>query len=230
VVLLREVMSRESLYWLYDGAPPLALPAPPSPSSMEAPLFPDLRMPTANLVGSLHCTSNQALAYLLQRNLKVSPRPPETRYYAPTYWARCGGVQFLRPVLNKLTGFRSSDLRSTYLCLVWDQVPTGQKKGLFACCGADSCPLCDLPDSLDHVVLRYPALLNRCKEIWDDVMRPYKFGVTPAAGLLTACTERVRAPMCVPTSSWRLTPILRLRTAMPFLCGCPTLCTRFSVF
>jgi hypothetical protein len=39
-VLLREVMSRESLYWLYDSAPPPAPPAPPGPDSMEAPLPP----------------------------------------------------------------------------------------------------------------------------------------------------------------------------------------------
>jgi hypothetical protein len=130
---------------------------------MEAPLSPG--MPTVNPVGSLYSPSNQALNYLLQRDLKVSLRPPETRYYDPTYWARCGSVQLLRPVLNKLAGSRSSDLRSAYLCLVWDQVPTGRKKGLFACRGADSCSLCGLPDSLDHVVLRCPAFVNRRKKI-----------------------------------------------------------------
>jgi hypothetical protein len=50
------------------------------------------RMPTVNPVGSLYSPSNQALAYLLQRDLNVSLRPPETRYYAPTYWAWCGAV------------------------------------------------------------------------------------------------------------------------------------------
>jgi hypothetical protein len=84
-------------------------------------------------------------------------------------------------------------MRSAYHCLVWDQVPTGRKKGIFACRGADSCPLCGLPNSLDHVVSRCPALVNRRKEIWDDVMRPYEFGVIPAAGFPTACTEQVRA-------------------------------------
>jgi hypothetical protein len=77
------------------------------------------------------------------------------------------------PGLNKLAGSRSSDLRSAYLCLVWNQVFTGRKKGLFTCRGANSCPLCGLPNLLDHVVLRCPALVNRRKEIWDDVMRPY---------------------------------------------------------
>jgi hypothetical protein len=96
-------MSRESLFWLYDGAPP---PALPGPDSMKAPLPPNLRMLTVNPVGSLYSPSNQALDYLLQRDLKVSLRLPETRYYAPTYWARCGSVQLLRPVLNKLAGLR----------------------------------------------------------------------------------------------------------------------------
>jgi hypothetical protein len=102
-------------------------------------------------------------------------------------------VQLFRLVLNKLAGSRSSDLRSAYLCLVWDQIATGRKKGLFACRGVDSCPLCSLPNFLDHVVLRCPALVNRRKEIWDDVMRPYEFGVIPAAGFPTACTDWVRA-------------------------------------
>jgi hypothetical protein len=36
-------------------------------------------------------------------------------------------------------------------------------------------------------------LVNRRKEIWDDIMRPYKFGVISTDGFPTACTERVRA-------------------------------------
>jgi hypothetical protein len=156
-------MNRESLYWLYDSAPPPVPPAPPGPGSMEAPLPPDFQMPTANPVGSLNSTNDNALDYLLQRDLKVSLFPLKTRYYPPTYWARCGPVQLLRLVLNKLTGSRLSDLRSTYLYLVWDQVPTGRKKGLFARRRADSCPLCGLPDSLDHIFLRCPAILNRRK-------------------------------------------------------------------
>jgi hypothetical protein len=84
-------------------------------------------MPTANPVGSLHSTNtnDQALDYLIQRDLKVSLRPPETRYYyyAPTpYWSRCHAVQLLNeslhPVLNKLAvaggSARSSDLPFAY--------------------------------------------------------------------------------------------------------------------
>jgi hypothetical protein len=119
-VVLREVMCMESFYWLHDGALPPVTPAPPGPDSMEAPLPPDLRMPTAKPVNSLYSTNSDALDYLLQRNFEVSLRPLETRYYAPTNWARCNAVQLLRLVLNKLAGSRSSDLRFAYLCLVWD--------------------------------------------------------------------------------------------------------------
>jgi hypothetical protein len=73
VVLLREVISRESFYWLYDGAPPPVPPAPPAPNLMEASLFPDLWMPTAIPVGLLYSTNDQTLDYLLQRDLKVYP-------------------------------------------------------------------------------------------------------------------------------------------------------------
>jgi hypothetical protein len=131
-------------------------------------------------------------------------------------------VQLLRPILNKLAGSRASNLRSAYLCLVWDQVPTGWKKGLFARRGADSFPLCGLPYLLNRIVLRCPALLNRRKEIWDDVMRRYEFGVIPAAGFPTACTEQVRAYVRVYFTLRRLTPLLRLRTATLSLCECLT--------
>jgi hypothetical protein len=152
-VLLREVMSWVLFYWLYDGVPPPVLPVPPGPDSMEAPLPPDLWMPTANLVGLLHFTNDEAFDYLLQRDFKFSLHPLETHYYAPTYWARCRPVQLLRPVLKKLADSRSSALRSAYLFLVWNQVPISRKKGLFARRGVDSCPLCGLSDWLNDVIL-----------------------------------------------------------------------------
>jgi hypothetical protein len=37
-VLLREVVSGDLFYWLYDGAPPPVPPPPPGPDSMEDPL------------------------------------------------------------------------------------------------------------------------------------------------------------------------------------------------
>jgi hypothetical protein len=186
-------MSKDSFYWLYNAPLPPVLPFPPGPDSMKAPLPQDLRMPTVNHVGSLYSTDDAALGYLKQRDAGVSLRPPETRYYSPSYWSQRRAVQLLRPVLNKLAGLRSFDLRSAYLCLVWDQVPSGRKKGLFARRGADHCPLCGILDSLDHVVLSCTALLGRRKEIWDDVMRPYVFGFFPAKGFAPACTERMRA-------------------------------------
>jgi hypothetical protein len=117
-------MSEDSFYWLYNAPPPPVPPSPPGFDSMEAPLPHDLRMPTVNPVGSLHSTDDAALGYLKQRDAGASLRPPETRYYLPSYWSQCRPVQLLRPVLNKLAGLRFSDLRSTYLCLVWDQVPS----------------------------------------------------------------------------------------------------------
>jgi hypothetical protein len=187
--LLREVISKDSFYWLYNAPPPSVPSSLPGPDSMEAPLPHGLRMSTVNPVGSLHSTDDVALGYLKQRDAGAFLRPPETRYYSPSYWSQCHPVQLLRPVLNKLAGLRSSDLCSAYLCLVWDQVLLGRKKALFA----RPCPLCGLPDSLDYVFLRCTALLDRRKEIWDDVMHFYVFGVIPANGFFSACTERVCA-------------------------------------
>jgi hypothetical protein len=122
-------MSEDSFYWLYNAPPPHPVPpSPPGPDSIEPPLPHDLWMPTVNPVGSLHSTDDAALGYLNQRDTGAYLRPPETRYYSPSYWSQCRAVQFLRPVLNKLAGHRSSDLRSAYLCLVWDQVSSAGRR------------------------------------------------------------------------------------------------------
>jgi hypothetical protein len=60
-VLLREVMSEDSFYWLYNASFPPVSHSPPGPDSIEAPLLYDLRMPTVKPVGSLYSTDDAAL-------------------------------------------------------------------------------------------------------------------------------------------------------------------------
>jgi hypothetical protein len=136
-------------------------------------------------------TDDAALGYLKQRDAGASLRLPETRYYLSSYWSQCRAVQLLRPVLNKLAGHRSSDLCSVYSCLVWDQVLSSRKKGLFACRGADSCPLYGLPDSLHYAVLRCPPgqaqrILGRCNAPLRIRIRSGE-GVSPGLHSLSGC-------------------------------------------
>jgi hypothetical protein len=88
------------------------------------------------------------------------------QYYQARYLAG-STLQLLRLVLDKLASPRSSNVRASYFCLVWNQLSSGRKKGLFMSRGTNMSPLCDLSDSLDHVVLRCgfhaaPRSLGRC--------------------------------------------------------------------
>jgi hypothetical protein len=61
--------------------------------------------------------------------------------------------------------------------------PHWQKKGLYFKREADVCPLCGIPDSLDHVILRCTHLSSK---------RPYEYGASPKSGCYaSAGTVRV---------------------------------------
>jgi hypothetical protein len=54
------------------------------------------------------------------------------------------------------------------------------------------CPLCGLPDSLDHVVLWCQVLSLRRQEIRRDTSRPYERGASPSSNIPSGCSARVR--------------------------------------
>jgi hypothetical protein len=126
--LLSQVMSPDSLVWMSQD------------------------MPTVNLVCSILSPLLGASAYFAQRDSRALTRSVLTRCYPEGYWSQ-SSLGLLQSVLDKLGSPRFSDFQAIYLNLVWNHVPTGQRTGLFSGRSAEVCPLCGLPDSLDHVVL-----------------------------------------------------------------------------
>ena len=166
--LLCEVMGPDSLFWVRSG------------------------IPVSNPVGSIAPPVRRAQEYLCQRDEQALRRPESSRHYPPHYWENsCIGI--LRAVLDKLGSPRHADFRSSLLCLVWDQVPTGRRKGLFCGGAAELCPLCGQSDSLEHVVLQCPCLRNTRLEILREASSPYEYGKFSLAHLPSGCTEPARA-------------------------------------
>jgi hypothetical protein len=98
----------------------------------------------------------------------------------------------IKPVLDKLTGKRFSDLRVAFLNLIWDYIPTGRRKGMFLKKCPDDCPLCGLPDSLDHIVLRCVTLNSIREQIKREVNLPYIRGKSFPSALPAGETPRMR--------------------------------------
>ena len=88
---------------------------------------------------------------------------------------------------------RHADFRTSLLCLVWDQVPTGRRKGLFGGNSAELCPLCGQSDSLEHVVLLCPCLRNTRLEILREASSPYEYSKFSLTNLPSGCSEPARA-------------------------------------
>ena len=166
--LLTEVMGPDAIYWIRDG------------------------YPTPNRVGSLLPPVTRAMEYLSQRDLKALSRPIESRQYPPDYWYHsCIGI--LKDVLDRLGAPRHSDLRCALLCLIWDLIPTGRRKGLFAGLAAESCPLCGMPDSLEHMVFQCHELRLVRIETIRDAHDKYAHGRFALSDLPSGCSERARA-------------------------------------
>jgi hypothetical protein len=165
--LLNQVMSPDSLVWVSQD-----MPAVYSVYSIISPLL-------------------GARAYLAQWDSRALTRSALTRYYPEGYWSQ-SSLGILQSVLDKLGSSRFSDIRATYLNLVWDHAATGRQTGLFSGRPAEVCPLCGIPDSLDHVVLRCQVLSLRRQEIRRDTSRPYERGASPSFCIPFGCPAWVR--------------------------------------
>jgi hypothetical protein len=148
-------------------------------------------MPTVNPVCSILFPLLGARAYLAQRGSRALTRSALTRYYPEGYWSQ-SSLGLLQSVLDKLGSPRFSDIRATYLNLVWDHVPSGWRTGLFSGRPAEVYPLCGLPDSLDHVVFWCQVLSLRRQEIRRDTSRPYERGASPSSNIPSGCSARVQ--------------------------------------
>jgi hypothetical protein len=132
--LLSEVMSPDSLFWSSARIPPVN-----SICSMKSPVI-------------------ESAGYLQQRDAQTATEDPyQIQYYPIGYWSN-SAIGLIKPVLDKLAGKRFFDLRVAFLNLIWDYIPTGRRKGMFLKNCLDDCPLCGLPDSRDHIVLRCVTL------------------------------------------------------------------------
>jgi hypothetical protein len=99
-------------------------------------------MPTINPIGS----TRRAKRYLTKREAAGS-------YYPPGHWTG-SQIGLLPTVLNILAPGRNYGLRASYLGIVYDQFPHGRKTAQYEKLEAlNPCPLCDQPDSLEHIIL-----------------------------------------------------------------------------
>jgi hypothetical protein len=100
-------------------------------------------MPTVNPLG---VSTLRAERYLARRDAAGS-------YYPRGYWT-ASQIGLLSIVLNILAPGRNHGLRATYLGIVHDQFPHGRKTAQYEKLEAPNpCPLCDQPDSLEHIIL-----------------------------------------------------------------------------
>jgi hypothetical protein len=112
-------------------------------------------MPTVNPLG---LSTLRAERYLAKRDAAGS-------YYPPGHWA-ASQIGLLPMVLNILAPGRNHGLRATYLGIVHDQFPHGRKTAQYEKLVAPNpCPLCDQPDSLEHVVLECENLRETRLEV-----------------------------------------------------------------
>jgi hypothetical protein len=143
--LLSEVMSPDSLFWS------------------------SARIPSVNFLCSMNSSVIESARYLQQRDAQTANKDPhQIQYYPLGYWSN-SAIGLIKPVLDKLAGKHFSDLRVALLNLIWDDIPTGRRKGMFLKKYPDNCPLCGLPDSLDHIVLRCTSLNSIRQQIKRDV-------------------------------------------------------------
>jgi hypothetical protein len=182
-------------------------------------------MPTLNLICSELSPLVAAKDYLRQRDdgALAASRSLESRYCPVNYWSQ-SSLCLIQLVLSRLGSSWYSELRASYLNLVYDAVPTGRKKGLYFKRKADVCPLCGSPDSLDHVILRCTHLFSKCREIKLEVQRSYEYGAPPKSGRHARDVPPGCAKIFAHILDWRstqtlfiLTPTLTRGTRWP--CG-----------
>ena len=81
-----------------------------------------------------------------------------TSDYPPSYWSQ-SKIGLLEDTLQLVSPVRQADQRARALNTAWDQLPHGRKKAKFGRLpDPDLCPLCLLPDSLEHILLECPHL------------------------------------------------------------------------
>jgi hypothetical protein len=166
--LLSEVMSPDSLFWS------------------------SARITSVNFICSMNSPVIESARYLQQRDAQTANEDPhQIQYYPIGYWSN-SAIGLIKPVLNNLAGKRFSNLRVAFLNLIWDYIPTGRRKGMFLKKCPDDCPLCGLPDSLDHIVLRCTSLNSIRQQIKRDVNLPFARRKSYPSALPAGATPRIR--------------------------------------
>jgi hypothetical protein len=145
-----------------------------------------------NSICSIKSPSIKSNGYLQQRDAQTANKDPhQIQYYPLGYWSN-SAIGLIKPVLDKLAGKRFFDLRVGFLNLIWDYIPTGRRKVMFLKKCPDDCPLCGLPDLLDHIVLRCASLNSIRQQIKREVNLPLLRGKSSPSALPAGTTPRIR--------------------------------------